>query len=91
MRNVVLNSVGGGNAEVKPEVHKHHLEPDDVLLLCTDGLTGMIPDPELASILAEDAAPDVTCQALVDESNRRGGKDNITVVVARFAEAATHD
>jgi len=83
---VVLNSVGGGNSEVKPEVHKHTVEPGDVLMLCTDGLTGMIPDDEIASMLAQDAPPEQTCQALVDEANRRGGKDNITVVVGHFEQ-----
>lgn len=86
MRNVVLNSVGGGNTAVKPEVHKHTLEPDDLLLLCTDGLTGMVPDPDIAAILAGDSAPEQTCRLLVDEANRRGGKDNITVVVGRFVQ-----
>jgi len=88
MRNVVLNSVGGGNNEVKPEVHKHTIEPDDVLLLCTDGLTGMVPDADIAAILAPGGPPEQTCRLLVDEANNRGGKDNITVVVGRFAEAA---
>jgi serine/threonine protein phosphatase PrpC len=87
MRNVVLNSLGGGNAAVKPEVHKHFVEPDDLLLLCTDGLTGMISDPELSAVLAQNAAPDQTCRWLIDEANRRGGKDNITAVLGRFAEA----
>lgn len=87
MRNVVLNSVGGGNNEVKPEVHKHTLAADDVLVLCTDGLTNMVPDDEIAGILASGGPPEQLCHLLVDEANRRGGKDNITVVVGRFAES----
>jgi protein phosphatase len=84
---VVLNSVGGGNSAVKPEVHKHTVEPGDLLLLCTDGLTGMVPDDDIAAMLAEGTDLGQICQALVDEANRRGGKDNITVVVGRFEEA----
>jgi serine/threonine protein phosphatase PrpC len=88
MRNVVLNSLGGGNSAVKPEVHKHSVEADDVLLLCTDGLTGMLPDSDLSAILAQGATPEETCRWLVDEANRRGGRDNITAVVGRFAGSA---
>jgi serine/threonine protein phosphatase PrpC len=88
MRNVVLNSVGGGSAEVRPEVHKHVLEPRDVVLLCTDGLTGMISDDELSAAVARMSSPEQACRALVDEANRRGGQDNITVVVGRLDEPA---
>jgi protein phosphatase len=88
MRNVVLNSLGGGNAAVKPEVHKHFVEADDVLLLCTDGLTGMLPDAEISNILAQGAPPEQACRWLVDEANRQGGTDNITAVVGRFAGSA---
>jgi serine/threonine protein phosphatase PrpC len=85
MRNIVVNSLGGGNAAVKPEVHKHFVEADDVLLLCTDGLTGMLSDSEISNVLAQGASPQESCPWLIDEANRRGGKDNITAVVGRFA------
>ena len=87
MRNVILNAVGGGNAAVKPEVHKHFLEAGDQLLLCTDGLTTMLPDDEITAVLADGASPQDTCQTLVEGANRRGGKDNITAVVGHFTEA----
>jgi protein phosphatase len=59
------------------------LEPGDVMLLCTDGLTGHVPDARIAEILggAEDSAS--ACRQLVDEALAGGGSDNITVVVAR--------
>lgn len=85
MRNVVLNSVGGGNAAVQPEVHKHPLESGDVLLLCTDGLTGMVSDDEISAAVATGAAPEAICHTLVDQANARGGTDNITVAIARFS------
>jgi serine/threonine protein phosphatase PrpC len=87
MRNVVTNAVGGGTRAVEPEVHKHALQPGDQVVLCTDGLTGTIDDEELAAYLGADQPPAQTCQRLVDEANRRGGPDNITVVIARFDEA----
>jgi PPM family protein phosphatase len=84
MRTVVTTAVGGGKAGVEPEVHKHTVVAGDVLLLCTDGLTGHLRDPEIAEVLAAAPTPADACRRLVDEANRRGGQDNITVVVARF-------
>ena len=59
----------------------------DVLLLCSDGLTTMIGDEDIARIIA-DATGDVAraATALVDEANERGGDDNITVVLLKFEE-----
>jgi serine/threonine protein phosphatase PrpC len=88
LRNVVTNAVGGGKSGVEPEVHKHTLLAGDVVLLCTDGLTGHLSDDEIASVLAVGQPPAEACRILVDEANRRGGHDNITVVVARFDEGA---
>jgi protein phosphatase len=84
MRNVVTNAVGGGVTGVEPDVHEHAVTAGDVLLLCTDGLTGLVSDEELAAVLARPLSPEETCHLLVDEANRRGGDDNVTTVVARL-------
>jgi serine/threonine protein phosphatase PrpC len=63
------------------------LQPGDALFLCSDGLWEMVrPTAELAALFAE--TPDVaaTCRRLVDEANKRGGEDNIAVVVVRVEE-----
>jgi protein phosphatase len=83
-RHVVTNVVGGTEPGVNPEVHKLHLEEGDVLLLCSDGLTEMVPDDAIARVLRDETDPQRACQRLVAQANERGGKDNITVVVARF-------
>jgi protein phosphatase len=88
MRNVVTNAVGGGRSGVDPEVHKHGIAAGDVILLCSDGLTEMLPDEQITEILAEGGAPAQLAQQLVDEANRRGGSDNITVVMAQVVESA---
>jgi PPM family protein phosphatase len=83
-RHVITNAVGGTSAEVKVEVHRVHLEAGDAVLLCSDGLTNMVPDEEIARILRAEAEPEQACNQLVTQANEQGGKDNITVLVARF-------
>jgi protein phosphatase len=83
-RHVVTNAIGGDSAEVKVEVHKVHLEADDLVLLCSDGLTNMLPDDEIHRVLDAEADPERACRQLVALANEAGGRDNITVIVARF-------
>lgn len=87
-RHMITNAVGGHSAAIKVEVHKLQLEAGDAVLLATDGLTGMVPDAAIARILQSEANPESACQLLVASANEAGGKDNITVVVARFESAA---
>jgi protein phosphatase len=86
LRHVVTNAVGGTERGVHVEVHKVGLEPGDRMLLCTDGLTEMVADERIAAALREEPEPARACARLVAEANAAGGKDNITVVVARFDE-----
>ena len=78
----ILSSAVGN--DIAPVVGVVDLEPGDVLLLCTDGLTKHVTDARIAELLA--AAPDSesACRALVDDALEQGGRDNVTVVVARF-------
>jgi protein phosphatase len=57
------------------------LQPDDIILLCSDGLTDMVWADEIQKILVEAESPKVAVQKLVAEANERGGHDNITVIV----------
>ena len=86
-RHVVTNVLGGHDPGVWVEMHKLDLEPGDVVVLCSDGLTGMVPDARIAALLHEEREPRRACERLVAEANERGGRDNITVLVARFEEA----
>lgn len=83
-RNVVTNVVGGSLSTVKAEVRELELQPGDVLMLCTDGLTDMLTDDQIREIL--DSEPDSTtaCDRLVDKALERGGRDNITAIVAHL-------
>lgn len=86
-RHVVTNVLGGYEPGVRVEMHRLDLEPGDVVLLCSDGLTEMLPDDRIAAVLKEEREPRQACERLVAEANQQGGKDNITVIVGRFDEA----
>jgi serine/threonine protein phosphatase PrpC len=84
-KNIITRSVGF-EQQVQVDVMGLELEPKDALVLCCDGLSNMVDDPEILSIVEEsplDAAPG----RLIALANDRGGDDNITVIVIRFAEA----
>lgn len=63
------------------ELQMVDLQTGDRLLLCSDGLTGMLSDLQIEEILRHPLPPQETCQALVDAANEAGGTDNITVLV----------
>jgi protein phosphatase len=63
------------------DVNVLDLRPGDRLLLCSDGLTGMLTDEELEQVLARESTPAEACLRLVDAANAAGGKDNITALV----------
>jgi protein phosphatase len=86
-RHVVTNVVGGRAPGVMVEMHNLELKPDDVLLLCSDGLTNMVSDARLAAVLQEEPEPRRVCERLAAEANEQGGEDNITVIVARVGAA----
>lgn len=88
LRHIVTNVVGGPREGVTVELHRLTLQEGDVILLCTDGLTGMLSDLQIASILRTHADPREACERLVHAANDAGGHDNITAIVAR-CEAAT--
>ena len=83
-RHVLTNVLGGSDAEIEMDYHRHHLLHGDTLLLCTDGLNDNILDEEIAAVIAKSSSADMACRALVDLALERGGRDNITAVVARY-------
>jgi protein phosphatase len=87
LRHVVTNIIGGNEPGVRVDAHKVDLHPGDRVLLCSDGLSGMLSDDQIAAILAAHGEPQAACERLVAEANAAGGKDNITVLVARFSLA----
>jgi serine/threonine protein phosphatase PrpC len=88
-RHVVTNIIGGTSPGVQVELHSLDLHAADVVLLCSDGLTEMVSEEQIAAILKEVNDPQRVCERLVSEANKRGGKDNITAIVARFEPSET--
>ncbi|HEX6512110.1 MAG TPA: Stp1/IreP family PP2C-type Ser/Thr phosphatase [Chloroflexota bacterium] len=86
-RHVICNAVGGDPTGIQVEVHKVHLEGGDRVLLCSDGLTQMVPEEEISHVLQTETEPEQACRSLLARANQAGGKDNITVVVAHFRAA----
>ena len=84
LKNVVTRALGG-DSEVSVDVAELTLEPEDLILLCSDGLTTMLDDREIEACLLETVGDglDGACRALVSEANIRGGHDNVTVIVLR--------
>ncbi len=74
----------GMGADAAPETETIELSPGDRLLLCTDGLTGMVGDRQILAALTEHPDPAEACRRLVAAANEAGGKDNIAVVVVQM-------
>ncbi len=80
-RNLIYRSLGAGHKTVEVDIFHETLQPDDVLLLCSDGLWEMVHQPDLLRLLSEESSPQKICDQLIDLANTNGGEDNITAVV----------
>jgi protein phosphatase len=85
-KNVIVRALGMKDT-VQVDVHVDSPRLGDVYLICSDGLSGMIKDEEMAEIAMSDRDLDVVCERLITTANKNGGLDNITVVAVRLEEA----
>lgn len=83
LRNVLLRHVGGGGSQA--DIRHLDLRSGDQLMLCTDGLTDLVAEPAITQVLQSATTAQAACDQLVAAALAAGGKDNITVVVARYA------
>lgn len=81
--NVITRCVGA-TGDVVPDIYLGTVAEGDIFLLASDGLTGMLDDPELFTILAGGGDPQTWVDRMVSEANRQGGLDNITVIIIRI-------
>jgi protein phosphatase len=84
LRNVLLRYLGGNGKNAGADVAHLSLQPGDQILLCSDGLTDMVDDSAIQATLTSAAHPTAACQELLDAALAAGGRDNITVIVARL-------
>jgi PPM family protein phosphatase len=82
-RNIILQALGP-DPRVKVDLTHQSVRRGDTLILCSDGLSGLVRREEFASLAQQYGDPQALCAALIDLANARGGPDNITVVTARF-------
>lgn len=81
-RNLVTRAMGV-EGFVVPEIHEHHVEPEDVYLMCSDGLSDMVGDAMLETVLRQAGSLEHKAQAFIHEANACGGRDNISVLLAQ--------
>jgi protein phosphatase len=84
LRHVLMNALSTRQEEVTVELHQMRLEDGDQVLLCTDGLTDMASETAVAGVLARPGPAAAACEALVELALAGGGKDNVTVALARY-------
>jgi serine/threonine protein phosphatase PrpC len=83
MQSVLLRALGT-QAEIDVDAEEHTLFPHDVLVLCSDGLSRMVTDPEIAGTLQAEPDAGKAADRLVELANENGGADNVTVIVVRL-------
>jgi serine/threonine protein phosphatase PrpC len=84
LSHIITRALGADSGE-RPDLLHETLGPGDVLLLCTDGLTGMVEDGELARILGSGLPVPARVEALIAAANQNGGDDNVTAVVVEVS------
>jgi protein phosphatase len=84
LRHMLTQALGDHGGEIHPDVARVVLEDGDRVLLCTDGLTEMVPAQAVGDMLASDVTAQAISELLVERALEAGGKDNVTAVVARY-------
>jgi protein phosphatase len=87
-RSIITRALGP-EPDVEVDTWTYPARAGDVLLLCSDGLTAMVPEDRIAGVLASAESLDEAGRRLIDEANEAGGRDNITVVLFRLEEVSS--
>src|SRR2546421_5051913 len=89
-RSIITRALGP-EPDVEVDTWTYPVRRDDVLMLCSDGLTSMVSEERIAQVLASTESLDEAADRLIQEANEAGGRDNITVVLCRIEEVETGD
>ncbi len=84
-RNVLYRALGQGEP-FEPDISSFHMCQGCKLMICSDGLWGVLPDNTLATLTNSSIQPQLACQSLVQAANRAGGPDNISVIIVHLPE-----
>jgi serine/threonine protein phosphatase PrpC len=84
-RNVLYRALGQGEP-FEPDINTHQFPQQGYLLLCSDGLWGVISEAEILAIIQSSSNPSIACQRMVDSANAAGGPDNISVILVQYPE-----
>ena len=87
LQSVLIRALGS-SAEVQVDVSEHALLEGDMLVLCSDGLTRMVTDPEIASTITTVEPAQAAANRLIELANEYGGADNVTVIVVRILQGS---
>ena len=85
-KNVITRACGLAD-QVEVDAAFEPVDPDDLYIFCSDGLTDMVSDNQLAELLRQDKNVERLCKRLVEQANENGGADNITVILARVVDS----
>jgi protein phosphatase len=85
-RSIITRALGP-EPEVEVDTFSYSVRAGDVFLLCSDGLTSMVPEDRVAKVIGAASTLDEAANHLIEEANEAGGRDNITVVLFRLEEA----
>ena len=91
LNHVLSSLLGCDPSHLEPLVYKYKLALNDSLVLCTDGLTRHLSDERIAGILSKSSCSKTATSELIQAANDAGGRDNVTVIVARFADGKAVD
>ena len=84
-RNVIYRTIGD-KPKIEVEVNSLTLAVGDQLLLCSDGLSGMLEDDRIINVVSSASDPQAACEALIEAANAAGGQDNVSVVIVKVVE-----
>ncbi len=86
-RNVIYRTMGD-KSKVEPDINTYSLNTGDRILLCSDGLSGMVTDADIQRLVLASPNPQAACDALINAANAAGGEDNITAILIELVQPA---
>ncbi len=83
-KNLITRAVGT-SSDIQLDFYVLDYKPNDILIICSDGLTNMLNDDDIMKLIKSEDDIDIACNNLISIANENGGRDNITVIVIKFA------